>query len=172
MKCTHRFKHTPCTRVCVECGLEERSLKLDSYNAFSAPLCKGYRREVRFRQKIDKLIHLQNAPPTKCPVWEYLASQKPFTTPSDIRKALRRYGEKNKHYDSIRLFTRVFTPFRVVVKRAYRLSKMLNTMFARVVRLWNRYNLVTEMNFFSYDYLTRVFLEHFDFLRNGFPQLS
>lgn len=152
--------HTSCSRVCVECGLEEAMLTLDSYSTFSAPLLKGYQREVRFRQKIDKLLSLQNSPPFYCPVWSYLESKRPLFTPKDIRKALRTYQGKNKHYDNIRLFTRVFTKFRVKIKRnVYDLNALLTKYFLCVVRLWNCYNITDTMPFFSYDYLLRVFLE-------------
>ena len=158
--CKHHFIHTPCTRVCVECGVEQVFLELDRYSAYSAPLNKGYQREVRFRQKIDKLISLQNAPPAKCPVWEYLKSRDSLKTPQDIRKALRTYKEKNKHYDCIRLFTRVFTPFRVHLKQsAVYLNQSLTRSFAEVLRLWSKYNIHNTMPFFSYDYLLRYFLE-------------
>ena len=158
--CKHHFIHTSCTRVCVECGIEQGFLELDRYSAYSAPLNKGYQREVRFRQKIDKLISLQNAPPAKCPVWEYLKSRDSLKTPQDIRKALRTYTHKNKHYDCIRLFTRVFTPFRVHLKQsAIYLNQSLTRSFAEVLRLWSKYNIQNTMPFFSYDYLLRYFLE-------------
>ena len=158
--CKHHFIHTSCTRVCVECGVEQVFLELDRYSAYSAPLNKGYQREVRFRQKIDKLISLQNAPPAKCPVWEHLKSRDSLKTPQDIRKALRTYKQKNKHYDCIRLFTRVFTPFRVHLKQnAVYLNQHLTRSFAEVLRLWSKYNIQNTMPFFSYDYLLRYFLE-------------
>ena len=138
-------------------------LCLDTYNAYSAPLCKGYQREVRFRQKIDKLISLQNAPPSTCEVWDFLKSRNPLNTPECVRKALRSYTGRNKHYDSIRLFTRVFTPFRVSLKRSPdRLNERLTTFFSYINRLWTRYNVRVTMPFFSYDFLLRQFLEHLE----------
>ena len=157
--CEHRFLETSYTRVCVQCGLEQLTLSLDKYAVHSAPLAKGYERSVRFRQKIDKLLCLQNAPPPSCPIWEYLNKQN-MTCPTDVRRALRRYKRKNKHYDCIRLFTRVFTGFRVVIKQTPpRLNEQLTNKFNNVIRLWRRYNMVAEMPFFSYDFLLRVFLE-------------
>jgi hypothetical protein len=161
--CEHVFIHTSHTRVCGICGVEKSVLRLDTYNVFSAPLCKGYQRVVRFRQKLDKLIFLQNAPPVKCPIWKYLESQKDLTGPCDVRRVLRTYKGKNKHYDCIRLFTRVFTPFRVRMKmRADRLKEIMTVFFSSIIRLWGRYNVHTEMSFFSYDFLLRCFLERLD----------
>ena len=158
--CEHHFIHTSHSRVCNQCGLEERMLRLDTFNTYSAPLCKGYQREVRFRQKIDKLISLQNPPAVTSPVWDYIKSKKPLFTPSDVRKALRTYTGKNKHYDCIRLFTRVFTPFRVRIKCCPdRLYEQLTRQFSSLIRLWGRYNVDQTMPFFSYDFLLRYFLE-------------
>ena len=157
--CEHRFLETSYTRVCIKCGVEHTTLTLDKYAVHSAPLAKGYERSVRFRQKIDKLLCLQNAPPLNCPIWEYLNKQN-MTCPTDVRYALRRYTLKNKHYDCIRLFTRVFTDFRVVFKQTPpRLNEQLTSKFNNVIRLWRRYNMVGTMPFFSYDFLLRVFLE-------------
>jgi hypothetical protein len=156
--CNHQFLETSYMRVCCLCGVEQTQLSLDKYAVHSAPLTKGYERTVRFRQKIDKLLCLQNAPP-HCPVWEYL-SQETMTCPSDVRRALRRYKLKNKHYDSIRLFTRAFTKFRVKLKRdPPKISQLLTSAFSNVLRLWKRYNVVRQMPFFSYDFLLRTFLE-------------
>lgn len=158
--CQHHFIHTTHTRVCDKCGVETTVLRLDTFNVFSAPLCKGYQRAVRFRQKIDKLLYLQNAPALKCPVWKYLESQKELSTPGDVRRSLRTYTGKNKHYDCIRLFTRVFTPFRVSLKRSPdRLNALLTQLFSSIIRLWNRHNMMRDMPFFSYDFLLRNFLE-------------
>ena len=157
--CEHRFLETSYTKVCVQCGVEHLILTLDKYAVHSAPLTKGYERSVRFRQKIDKLLCLQNAPPLKCPIWEYLSKQN-MRSPTDVRYALRRYTLKNKHYDCIRLFTRVFTDFRVVLKQTPpRLNQQLTDKFNNVIRLWRRYNMVGTTPFFSYDFLLRVFLE-------------
>ena len=158
--CEHKFINNNYSRVCENCGVEQPVLKLDTYSVFSAPLCKGYKRVVRFRQKIDKLVYLQNAPPLKCPIWKYLESQKKLTGPCDVRRVLRTYTGKNKHYDCIRLFTRVCTPFRVHINMSPdRLKAVMTQFFSSIIRLWGRYNVRNEMTFFSYDFLLRHFLE-------------
>lgn len=157
--CEHHYIHTSHSRVCDRCGVEMRVLRLDTFNIFSAPLCKGYQRVVRFRQKIDKLLYLQNAPSANCLVWEYL-NGKTLHNPGDVRKSLRNYSGKNKHYDSVRLFTRAFTSFRVCLKHSPdKLKAIMTQSFSSIIRLWNRYNVTDEMSFFSYDFLLRYFLQ-------------
>ena len=169
--CEHTFIFTNYSQVCTICGEEERIIFLDKYNPFSAPICKGYERVVRFRQKVDKLIFLFNPPPHKSPVWKFLETAAPLQGPADIRRALRKYKGKNKYYDSIRLFTRTFTPFRVKLTRdGLKLTNRLTMFFDTVLRCWKHHNFSvdyeaslagTETNrvpFFSYDYLLRHFL--------------
>ena len=155
----HTFIETSHSHICTSCGLEKSYTHIDSWNPCSAPINKGYERTVRFRQKVDKLLFLQNAPRVEAPVWKFLEGCT-LKTPNDVRKALRQFSGKNKHYDSIRLFTRCFTPFRVVPKHdALRLNGCLTLLFRFVLRLWNRYNIRTKrLPFYSYDFLLRAFL--------------
>ena len=153
--CKHRFLFSSHSKICVSCGLENFVLNLDTWNKYSAPLCKGYERTVRFRQKTDKLLYLRNPPPFESPLWEHL-KQQVLTCPQDVRDALRRFQGKNKHYDSVRLFTRGFTPFRVtLVHESIWLDKRLERLFGCVLRYWRMRN---ETPFFSYDFLLRLFL--------------
>ena len=145
--CKHTFLFTSHSKVCTSCGNEEPVLTLDVYNTYSAPLLKGYERTVRFRQKTDKLLYLRNPPPRDCPIWLFLKNQS-MCSPQDIRTALRRYKGKNKHYDSIRMFTRVFTQFRVATQRnVIELDTRLSELFGCVLRFW-RMN--SNIPFFSY----------------------
>ena len=136
--CEHVFLFTQHSRICTNCGVEERRLTMDVYNANSAPMSKGYERSVRFRQKIDKLLFLRNPPPATCLLWDFLATQK-MKSPLDVRNALRRYTGKQKYYDSIRIFTRTFTPFRVKLRQdVLYLDTQLQRLFSCVLRNWNR----------------------------------
>ena len=156
--CNHEFVQTSHSRICTECGVETRIFFLDTYNPYSAPICKGYERAVRFKQKINKLIFLFNAPQTNSPVWEFLKKRK-LQGPSDIRRVLRMYKGKNKYYDSIRLLTRVFTAYRIqMLYDGIELRRLLTTKFNSILRAWKLYNLIKPLAFFSYDFLLRLFL--------------
>lgn len=159
----HSFIETSHSHICTNCGLEQRFTHIDSWNPCSAPINKGYERTVRFRQKVDKMLFLRNSPPIDAPVWKYLEGCS-LKTPNEVRKALRQFGGKNKHYDSIRLFTRCFTPFRVTPKHdVLRLNACLTLLFRFVLRMWHRFNIRGKrVPFFSYEFLLRTFLVKVD----------
>ena len=112
--CLHKWLHTSCTKVCRECGVERRMLRLDVYNVNSAPLERGYNRRQRYRTKVDKLLGLHSGPHCEDEIWVYLDKHRiTLNTPFDVRECLRASSLKNKHYDSIRTFSDAFTTFRV-----------------------------------------------------------
>jgi len=152
--CKHDFILTSYSRICTQCGIEKTMLNLDVYNKFSAPLCKGYERSVRFRQKTDKLLYLMNPPPFESPIWMHLRKQN-MSNPQGVRDALRIYTGKQKHYDCVRIFTRTFTPFRAESSHDnVFLHKRLQELFACILRNWATH----DTPFFSYDFLLRLFL--------------
>ena len=160
----HNFIETTHSHVCLGCGLEQPFTRIDTWNPCSAPINKGYERTVRFRQKVDKLLFLQNAPRSDSLIWGYLKGCS-LKTPGDVRKALRLFKGKNKHYDCIRLFTRCFTKFRVTAKHdALQLNRGLTNLFRLILRLWHRHNLnnVVRLPFLSYDFILRTLLVKLD----------
>ena len=155
--CNHDFVHLDYCRICQICGLEEHQLRLDTYNVNSAPLHQGYNRRARFRLKVDKLIGYHSGPNVRDPVWAHLQQCRGLKTSTCVRRALRSFKISQKHYDSVRLFTRVFTPFVIPRVNTLATKESLEKQFEHVLVLWNRSRLTRP--FFSYDFLLRRFLE-------------
>ena len=157
MLCYHSYIYTDYSRICCICGEESPSMRLDTYNKFSAPLIKGYNRESRFKIKITKLVGLHSGPKHADLVWPLLNRVKSeLHHPNDIRKHLRSFCLRHKHYDSVRTFTDIFTSFRVSHVDPYRHRKIIHTRFVDILMAWTAQNLNT---FFSYDYLLRYILD-------------
>jgi len=156
--CTHKWMYTASSRVCNRCGLEKRILCLDRFNKYSAPLHRGYDRSGRFKVKLDKLFGLHSGPKATDPVWEQLnAVQEQIDTPQQVRRKLRQFNIKNKHYDCTRIFCDTFTKFRVHVHNALRLKETLLRKFQLIHCSWRAYT--PNEAFFSYDFLLRHLLE-------------
>ena len=157
--CQHVWRCTDCSRVCHLCGLERWSLSLDRFATYSAPMHTGYDREARFKLKVDKLLGFHSGPGFADPVWNALDERRAdMKCPRDVRRVLRGLDLKNKHYDCVKLFTTVFTPFRVTkLFDVLLLKQRLTRMFSDVLVKWNRF--AHQQPFFSYDFLLRYFLE-------------
>lgn len=146
-------------KVCHECGVEQRILRLDVYNVNSAPLDRGYNRRQRYRTKVDKLIGLHSGPHCDDAIWVYLDKHRiTLNTPFDVRECLRASSLKNKHYDSIRTFSDAFTTFRVEHNQID-VKRYLMNSFDHLYSAWST---CFENSFFSYAWLLRYFLEQID----------
>jgi hypothetical protein len=155
--CKHVWLTTDHTHICSQCGLEEVYLSVDKYNKFSAPLNRSYNRLTRFCTKLDKLLAIHSGPRATDPVWSFIHSScKKHFTPKDIRHALRRSDLKLKHYDSIRIFSDAFTNFKIRPFNVHTLRDVLIVKFNFIHRRWKVANI---KQFFSYDFLIRMFLE-------------
>jgi hypothetical protein len=155
--CNHAWLYTDYCKVCKHCGLEERVLNLDYFCKYSAPLNRGYDRSGRFKVKLDKLFGLHSGPKADDQVWiELHAVKDELQTPLDVRRKLRQFNIKNKHYDCCRIFCDTFTNFHVDVFEPIRLNKILLRKFENIHCSW-RANTPFEP-FFSYDYLLRYLL--------------
>ena len=156
MCCEHSFVYTSWSRVCVMCGVESRTLDMDTYNVYSAPLQKGYDRKLRFKVKVQKLLGFHNGPKHTDPIWKYLEQHKSMKNPDEVRRVIRGSRLVFKHYDCVKLFCDVFTPFRVVVNNPTMLRKTLQSKFEDIYSRWSLQG--HNASFFSYDWLLRYFL--------------
>jgi hypothetical protein len=155
--CVHSWLFTDYCKICARCGLEEEILNLNQYNKFSAPLHRGYDRCSRFKIKLFKLYGRHAGPKVKDPVWGKLEALKhTLHNPKHIRKALRSLNLKNKHYDCIRIFSDIFTPYRVTLRNPL---EELNTILFKFRAIHSTWKAQTPNEpFFSYDYLLRYLL--------------
>ena len=155
--CDHAWIHTEYSKICEQCGIEQIILKVDRYNKYSAPLQRGYDRCGRFKIKLDKLYGRHSGPKMDDPVWAELESIKyKLRNPDDIRKALRLLKVANKHYDCIRIFSDIFTKFRVTILDSQE-SDIILFKFRSIHAAWRRHR--SQQQFFSYDYLLRHLLD-------------
>ena len=154
--CKHFWLETTHTRVCNKCGLETQLLKLSEWDKHSAPLARNYDRPRRFENKINKLLGIHSGPAHMDPIWKYLETEKHLYSPADIREAIRRSTLRAKHYDCVKIFTDIFTPFRMIIKDVHSLKQTLCAKFNVVHQRWA---FSGETSFFSYDFLIRRFLE-------------
>ena len=163
MVCLHQQSiHTNHSRICSDCGVENIFLKMDTYNIFSAPILKSYDRTQRFLVKLDKLLLIHSGPNIKDPIWAVLKKQC-FKTPRDIRFFLRHYKNlKTKHYDCIRLFSKLFANFNIKPKKSvHEIRANVNKHFASLLYDWKR--VCDEGLFFSTDWLMRKYVKKFCF---------
>ena len=155
--CKHVFLDMVYVNVCKKCGITNRVYKVDSYNKYSAPLCRGYNRIQRFRLKLDKLFGIHNGPRIEDPIWKVLENcKKTLHCPRGIRAALRKSKLKNKHYDSVRIFTDIFTDFNIGFTPHSVKKRILND-FIVIHDMWK--NVSPDTSFFSYDFLLKYLLK-------------
>jgi hypothetical protein len=158
MDCVHNYVYLSTSKVCRLCGIEKRVLYLDQYSKYSAPLNRGYDRNGRMKIKLQKLFGLHSGPKAEDAVWEKLrAVRHELHTPKHVRKKLRSFSLRNKHYDCTRIFTDTFTDFRVHVPHAQRLRERILHNFLVIHSSWRTHT--PNEAFFSYDFLLRYLLE-------------
>ena len=157
--CIHFWLETTHTRVCNKCGLETQLLKLSEWDKHSAPLMRNYDRPRRFENKIDKLLGIHAGPAHTDPIWKYLENERNLSSPADVREAIRRSTLRAKHYDCVKIFSDVFTPFRMIINDVHSLKQKLCAQFNVVHQRWA---FSGETSFFSYDFLIRLFLEELE----------
>lgn len=115
MCCGGKLFSTGYSRICTVCGRETSVVEniIPSYLQCHEKLrsLTTYSREYRFATLLKKTILHHNGPPTDSPVWNHLFtehSKKPFTSPECIVHSLSKIMLKNKHYDSLTIFSVVF----------------------------------------------------------------
>ena len=145
--------------VCVLCGVCTHSaLRMDTYSPHASPLGRNYDRFARFQGKVDKLLGIGTVPKATDPVWTALEKAGGMKTPHDVRRVLRRCRVNNKHYDCIKTFCDVFTPFRCNAFHTLKTKEFLEMKFKDIQSRWRE----KTNNFFSYNWLLRKFLESYD----------
>jgi len=158
--CTHFWLETTHTQVCNRCGLEKPFLKLGEWDVHSAPLVRNYNRQRRFENKVDRLLGMHPGPQYSDPIWKMLEKTPNLHGPACIRSAIRQSTLTAKHYDCVRIFTDVFTDFKIKpMYGVHQLKKRLCDDFKTVHQLWA---FSGQQGFFSYDFLLRLFIERLD----------
>ena len=158
MVCHHMMLSTSHSQICTKCGEETPLLNLDTYNVFSAPILKSYDRCQRFFIKVDKLLLIHSGPKPTDEIWKALEGNA-FKRPSDIRFHLRHKTKLLcKHYDCIRIFSKIFAQFNVKTKRnVHHIKADIQRSFTQILYGWNKCFFGTL--FFSTDWLLRRFVE-------------
>ena len=156
--CEHKFIKTTYSKICEICGTESFILNLDTYNIFSAPISKSYDRKQRFKIKIDKLFLLHNGPNIKDDIWKALENNH-FSTPQSIRDFLRHAKLKNKHYDCLRLFSKLFAKYEIQVEDSTALRNQILSDFDEIFFKWN--SIIQSGLFFSSDWLLRKYITEY-----------
>ena len=141
--------------ICVNCGTTTRSLGLDKFNLYSAPLQRSYERESRFMTKVDKLLGIIT-PKINDPIWELLSKcPDNLDNSTQVRAILRNSTLKDKHYDCVRSFTLIFSTLTYTEEFDPQLTRtILKNKFRNIHRRWSS----CSKSFFSYDWLLRMFL--------------
>ena len=142
--------------ICVNCGTTTRSLGLDKFNLYSAPLQRSYERESRFMTKVDKLLGIIT-PKINDPIWELLSSYTGnLENSTQVRAILRNSTLKDKHYDCVRSFTLIFSTSEPEPEEfdPQLTRTILKNKFRNIHRRWSS----CSKSFFSYDWLLRRFL--------------
>ena len=111
----------------------------------------------RFCIKLDKLLLIHSGPSFKDEIWERLKKQQ-FRTPNDIRIFLRNESNlKSKHYDCIRMFSKIFANFHVATKQNVCDIKVhIQHDFSNLLFQWK--HLYFGGLFFSTDWLMRMYV--------------
>lgn len=157
MSCPHKRNYISSyyTLICADCGRERSGGGLNPEPTFThmATLNRSYSRPERWKSLIYKLTGFHNGPNVTDPVWAYLEKLKPFKAPQQILSVLRKSPLRNKHYQSIFVFTKIFAPeFKLPsAEQCKATNVLLKKYFECVFTLWNRYR--KEAPFFSYNWL-------------------
>ena len=102
------------TVVCTRCGIETQ-ITLEPHEAscsrfeFTPPISRIYSRPDRWKTIVSKVVGHHSGPPRNDPVWAYLKQHSLFcTSPQNILLLLRKSSLKNKHYQCLHIFAKVF----------------------------------------------------------------
>ena len=156
-KCGGRIIQTSYSDVCRDCGKEDSVLcnmrTSPGYSrAHSALKQSTYSRRYRFHSLLLKTVLYHTGPDKDDQVWSYLEENRDsLKTCKDIQHLLSRRPLKNKRYDMLGIFCKVFCPDTVpkepVTNKQIRLAMQL---FDALERRWK---LARVRKFFSYYYL-------------------
>jgi hypothetical protein len=157
-QCEHDYICNEYSKICTNCGLQETILTLDNYNVYSAPILKTYDRRHRFKLKLQKLLLLHSGPKFSEPVWKILEKGS-MDTIVELRMVLRNSNLKQKHYDTIRLFAKIFCKIQIDIEQdPYVLLQTMFKEFEEIHFAWKR--TVNDL-FFSSDWLLRMLVKKY-----------
>ena len=146
------------SKICLKCGVQVPILNIDSYNLYSAPIIKSYNRSNRFRTKLEKLLLINTGPKSTEPVWKVLEKKRSeIKSIADLRITLRKASLKQKHYDSIRIFSKIFCGIDAQVEEVHSLCETILTDFENILFAWRKKYEETDL-FFSSDWLLRFLI--------------
>ena len=153
------------TNVCVWCGIERFIGYSPTCRVFSGhfarPLPPSYSRRTRFRELLRRVFALESGPKNDDPVWDYLTRHRPFKDSKDIMGCLKQSGLDNKHYSSIHLFTKLFSPYTPHTYSPDQLNQFVETLSKSFEHTLLRWRQRDSCAFFSYNWLIEKFLvEH------------
>ena len=152
--CSHQFILTDYCKICTLCGLQKKVLCLETFNQYSAPISKNYSRAHRFKLKTEKLLLINSGPSANEAVWQLLETHRDsLHTVADVRLCLRASDVKNKHYDCVRLFSKIFCNINVDVTDVHGVRKNMLDDFNTIYHSWT--NHFDNGLFFSSDWLLR-----------------
>ena len=156
-KCGGRLIQTSYSNVCRSCGNEISVLcnmrTSPGYSRSHSALKQStYSRRYRFNSLLLKTVLYHSGPDKDDHVWSYLEEHRDsLKTCKDIQHVLSRRPLKNKRYDMLGIFCKVFcpgtAPVKIVTNKQIRLAMQL---FDALERRWK---LARLRKFFSYYYL-------------------
>ena len=161
--CGSRCLQTNYSFICTRCGSEKMSYQPEMYlpgygRSYSAMNKSVYSRRYRFHALLLKACNHAHGPVATDPIWSILEKHRgTYKTHWDILKVLSKTAAKNKRYDALPCFCRIFLPdyFR---PRAVSVKQIQQAMvlFDRVEKRWK----ATRHNrFFSYYYILELILK-------------
>ena len=160
--CGGVLTRTSYSHVCMECGRETKSFDpqffLPGYNQSHAILrhSSTYSRRYRFHSLLLKTVLFHSGPAREDRIWYYLETQRPFHCVKDIQLALSKTNHKQKRYDCLGIFCKVFLP-QVVIPRVT--SAQIEQAMALFDSVLERWRTTRVSRFFSYFYLLEVILQ-------------
>ena len=157
--CDTPLIQTNYTNVCPSCGVEKRTfdLFLPGYGQTHGRLRSSttYSRRYRFHSLLLKSVCFHSGPHCDDFVWKFLEERKPYANSGEIQKTLAKTTQKNKRYDMLPIFTKVFCKG-LITKNAN--SRQIRTAMRLFEALECRWKQSRMKRFFSYFYLLEQIL--------------
>ncbi len=95
--------------ICMDCGLERRTLKIVAGYSENAPLWIGYSRVGRFRKILNKLLFPERYASIPSRIhYELLQEREKYETISDLIGAIKQFKMTNKEYNCLHLYSMLF----------------------------------------------------------------
>ena len=146
--------------VCTHCGIEdfsdmyENSVRIGVCNF--AQLQNGYSRINRFKNYLYSVLGIHFGPGSTSPIWEYM---KPCATMEELMKMLSKSPTKNKHYECLHSYAKVFLanytlPKPLLLREIEQIKKLFLDIQYAYPQIYG-----PKTVFFSYPWLLHTILE-------------